>query len=82
VRASPAGAGRRVLGRETAIQRMVWTAEGWLRTVAGDALPERETTAPADLAAPSLVALHRRFDSPFCPRSSNGCVHLGPMSFA
>jgi xylan 1,4-beta-xylosidase len=36
--------GRCVLGRETAIQRMVWGEDGWLRTEAGDALPELATS--------------------------------------
>jgi xylan 1,4-beta-xylosidase len=38
--------GRCVLGRETAIQRMVWTPDGWLRTTNGDALPVVEVEAP------------------------------------
>ena len=47
--------GRCTLGRETAIQPMAWSADGWLRTVAGDGLPL------VDVAAPSLP-LH-----PFSP---------------
>ncbi|GAA4811669.1 glycoside hydrolase family 43 protein [Sphingosinicella ginsenosidimutans] len=31
--------GRCVMGRETAIQKMCWGADGWLRTEAGDGLP-------------------------------------------
>jgi len=38
--------GRCTLGRETAIQRMVWGTDGWLRTVAGDGIPVVETEAP------------------------------------
>ena len=38
--------GRCTLGRETAIQRMAWGSDGWLRTVAGDAVPVVETEAP------------------------------------
>ncbi|HEU4890447.1 MAG TPA: glycoside hydrolase family 43 protein [Vicinamibacterales bacterium] len=38
--------GRCTLGRETAIQRMVWGEDGWLRTVAGDGVPALETEAP------------------------------------
>jgi xylan 1,4-beta-xylosidase len=34
--------GRCVLGRETAIQPMVWGQDGWLRTRTGDAVPELE----------------------------------------
>ena len=39
--------GRCTLGRETAIQRMHWSADGWLRTVDGQGLPFTETAAPA-----------------------------------
>jgi xylan 1,4-beta-xylosidase len=38
--------GRCVLGRETAIQRMVWSDDGWLRTLHGDGTPMLETPAP------------------------------------
>jgi len=38
---------RCVLGRETAIQRMVWSENGWLRTEDGRGLPQTETGAPA-----------------------------------
>lgn len=59
--------GRCILGRETAIQKMVWRADGWLATEAGDAMPVAATPAPAlpvhhfaaapertDFAAPDL----------------------------
>ena len=39
--------GRCVLGRETAIQKMRWGDDGWLRTRDGGGLPELETPAPA-----------------------------------
>lgn len=39
--------GRCVLGRETAIQRMQWCADGWLRTADGLGLPYSEAAAPA-----------------------------------
>jgi len=35
------------LGRETAIQPMVWGADGWLRTTDGQGLAQTEATAPA-----------------------------------
>jgi len=35
------------LGRETALQPMVWGADGWLRTVDGDAMPQLAAPAPA-----------------------------------
>jgi xylan 1,4-beta-xylosidase len=38
--------GRCVLGRETAIQKMVWGEDGWLRTLNGDAIPTLETPGP------------------------------------
>ncbi|MBU3077581.1 glycoside hydrolase family 43 protein [Sphingomonas quercus] len=44
--------GRCVLGRETALQQMRWGEDGWLRTLAGDALPVLEADAPALPAAP------------------------------
>jgi xylan 1,4-beta-xylosidase len=38
--------GRCILGRETAIQKMVWGSDGWLRTVGGNAVPSIEVEAP------------------------------------
>jgi xylan 1,4-beta-xylosidase len=38
--------GRCTLGREAAIQRLVWGNDGWLRTAAGDGLPVVETEVP------------------------------------
>jgi len=38
--------GRCTLGRETAIQKMVWSADGWLRTLDGQGIPTVETPAP------------------------------------
>jgi xylan 1,4-beta-xylosidase len=42
--------GRCVLGRETAIQKMVWGADGWLRTLDGQGIPTIDTPAPAGLS--------------------------------
>jgi xylan 1,4-beta-xylosidase len=39
--------GRCTLGRETAIQRMAWSADGWLRTTGGGAIPQIDVEAPA-----------------------------------
>jgi xylan 1,4-beta-xylosidase len=39
--------GRCTLGRETAIQPMVWSADGWLRTAGGAGVPYSEVAAPA-----------------------------------
>ena len=38
--------GRCTLGRETAIQPMIWSADGWLRTTNGAGLAESEVPAP------------------------------------
>jgi xylan 1,4-beta-xylosidase len=61
--------GRCVLGRETAIQKLVWSDDGWLRTEAGDALPMLETPSPVGLApAPWPTAPERAdFDSATLP---------------
>ena len=37
--------GRCTLGRETAIQKMVWGEDGWLRTLDGQGIPTIETPA-------------------------------------
>jgi len=39
--------GRCTLGRETAIQKMIWGDDDWLRTADGQGLPAIETPAPA-----------------------------------
>ncbi len=39
--------GRCTLGRETAIQKMIWDADGWLRTTDGRGLAQTEVEAPA-----------------------------------
>jgi len=38
--------GRCTLGRETAIQPMTWSDDGWLRTVDGDGIPHLTVAAP------------------------------------
>ncbi|MET3826261.1 xylan 1,4-beta-xylosidase [Sphingomonas sp. PvP055] len=43
---------RCVLGRETAMQPMVWGEDGWLRTQNGDARPDPAPQAPALQSAP------------------------------
>jgi len=40
---------RCILGRETALQRVVWSADGWLRLAHGGVLPLVEAPAPAGL---------------------------------
>ncbi len=38
--------GRCTLGRETAIQKMIWGVDDWLRTIDGEGVPTVETPAP------------------------------------
>jgi xylan 1,4-beta-xylosidase len=60
--------GRCTLGRETAIQRMVWSDDGWLRTADGEGLPEIEAAAP-DLPIHGFPPAPERedFDAPTLP---------------
>jgi xylan 1,4-beta-xylosidase len=60
--------GRCTLGRETAIQKMVWGEDGWLRTLDGEGIPALETPAPA-LSVHSFppTASREDFDSPQLP---------------
>ncbi|MEO9130622.1 MAG: glycoside hydrolase family 43 protein [Sphingomonas sp.] len=60
--------GRCVLGRETAIQPMRWGDDGWLHTLAGDAMPVIETPSP-DLPSTPFPAVPARteFDSAGLP---------------
>jgi xylan 1,4-beta-xylosidase len=60
--------GRCTLGRETAIQRMVWGADGWLRTQDGQGVPHNEVPAPK-LAPHVFPAPPERedFDGPELP---------------
>lgn len=39
--------GRCTLGRETAVQKMIWGSDDWLRTLDGKGIPTVETPAPA-----------------------------------
>jgi xylan 1,4-beta-xylosidase len=60
--------GRCTLGRETAIQRMVWSSDGWLRTADGHGTPSVDVPGPA-LAAdePSSAPAREHFDAPMLP---------------
>lgn len=60
--------GRCTLGRETAIQRMAWGADGWLRAEAQDATPAVETPAPALAPHPfPRTPARADFDAPDLP---------------
>jgi xylan 1,4-beta-xylosidase len=60
--------GRCALGRETAIEKMTWSPDGWLRTDSGKPVPRVEVAAP-NLPAHPFAALTARadFDSPQLP---------------
>ncbi len=60
--------GRCTLGRETAIQKMVWGEDGWLRTLDGQGIPTVETPTPNLPAQPFPPGPVREdFDSPHLP---------------
>lgn len=48
--------GRCTLGRETAIQKMVWCEDGWLRTMDRQGIPTLETPAPLGCGADHPVS--------------------------
>lgn len=60
--------GRCVLGRETAIQRLVWGDDGWLRTERGDGRPELRTRAPKlEPVVFQGAPIREHFDRPTLP---------------
>lgn len=60
--------GRCVLGRETAIQKMVWSEDDWLRTPDGRGAPQVSVPAPNLPPHPfPAPALREEFDSPELP---------------
>jgi xylan 1,4-beta-xylosidase len=65
--ARPLGSGHwSVLGRETAIQRVEWTDDGWLRLSGGGTLARATTPAPRGTAPFGVTSEHVRdgFDEP------------------
>ena len=65
----PVGTGenrRCMLGRETNLQRVEWSADGWLRLAGGGVVPALEVPSPKDLpvAAPKPRKDRDDFDSP------------------
>jgi xylan 1,4-beta-xylosidase len=62
------GRARCVLGRETAIQPVRWSEDGWLRTLDGSGAPDPAPVAPALPAAPWPERVwDGRFDQPELP---------------
>jgi xylan 1,4-beta-xylosidase len=60
--------GRCTLGRETAIQKMAWGEDGWLRTLDGSGDPTLETPAPDLPEHPWPAApIRAEFDGPDLP---------------
>jgi xylan 1,4-beta-xylosidase len=60
--------GRCTLGRETAIQKMAWGTDGWLRTLDGQGIPTLETPASTFPAHPFPTKPQREdFNSPQLP---------------
>jgi xylan 1,4-beta-xylosidase len=59
---------RCTLGRETSIQRMTWSEDGWLRTADGEGLPSLDVVAPAlPVHVFPPVPIREDFDSPHLP---------------
>ncbi|HEX3084254.1 MAG TPA: glycoside hydrolase family 43 protein, partial [Pyrinomonadaceae bacterium] len=60
--------GRCTLGRETAIQKMIWSPDGWLRTADGDAVPRMKVAAPElPIHRFSKLPVLEDFDGPVLP---------------
>ena len=60
--------GRCTLGRETAIQKMVWSSDGWLRTADGQGIPSMEVAAPAlPVHVFPKAPARENFDAPHLP---------------
>ena len=72
--------GRCTLGRETAIQQMEWSPDGWLRTADGQGLPysERRRTGAARSHPFPAPPAREDFDQPGTSRwISSGCARPG-----
>ena len=60
--------GRCVLGRETAIQKMIWSDDDWLRTADGEGIPQVKVAAPSLPAHPfPALPVREDFDEPNLP---------------
>jgi xylan 1,4-beta-xylosidase len=61
----PVGIGEKrrcILGRETAIQKVVWSEDGWLRLASGGTHPQVEVPAPVELLETPWSALPKHDD--------------------
>ena len=67
--------GRCTLGRETAIQKMTWSADGWLRTADGQGLPytDRRGAGPAGASVRGAGRTRGFRFGRICPSISSGC---------
>src|SRR5205085_752933 len=90
--------GRCTLGRETAIQKMIWGRDDWLRTLDGGGLPTLETPEPilpahavttrednrakAAVGSNSMTVCHCGLMNRSFRLISNGCAHLGRKKFS
>ena len=74
--------GRCTLGRETAIQKMVWSDDGWLRTLDGQGLPHLEVARRRRCPLHPFPAPPTRedFDGPQLPIDFSGCARPGRRS--
>ncbi len=60
--------GRCTLGRETAIQKMIWSDDGWLRTLDGLGIPTVESPAPSlPLHEFPAMPVREDFNGPLLP---------------
>jgi len=72
--------GRCTLGRETAIQKMAWGDDDWLRTLDGQGLPSLETPAPT--CARPASNLPRETEPPTRERDGKECREGTPAPHA
>ena len=74
------GRGRCVLGRETAIQKMVWSQDGWLRTDDGQGVPQVSVPGGPKTCRPTRSPLHRgskRGQAPFAGTARRVLIKWG-----
>jgi xylan 1,4-beta-xylosidase len=73
---------RSVLGRETGLQKVEWTPDGWLRLTTGDAVARSTAPSPSgadDSVAPTPESVHDDFEGPTIDkRFSTLRTPLGP----